>query len=457
MAKNSVRPGCWHTEEAGLCALGVYLRSIDFWKPFEVTVRIPQKTVRYTPLSKWKTLVCLFLAQGRHIVETNKRVRPDKALCAAFGCAPCEQSVLQETLSACDGATVAQFRDASREVYQRNGRAMRHPFLKKPLVLDVDLTGKTCGKKAEGSTKGYFAHHKNKTGRQVGRVLASAYDEVVCEEVYTGTEQLAAVVPTLVERAACTLRLSNRLRKRTLLRLDGGGGTKEDIRWLDEQGYPFVTKLYSWQSARALRDKVERWIDDPRTPGRQVGLVPGGQPGYPDGVTLIGMRFQKADGSFGGSVVAASVSVEDLIHLVGSRLDAVRDEDWLPLAYALLYDLRGGGIETSFREDKQGLALSSCNKRSLQAERIIVTTLSLAHNVIVWARHQMAIAVPALKGLGIQRMVRDIFHILGRVTLSHKGRFTITLRRNDPYAREIRHALSPLLTTHLARLRLDEI
>ena len=90
----------WHTGEAGLCALGVYLASLSFWEPFERLVHVPQKTVLYTPISKLKTLVCLFLAQGRHVVETNKRVRPDTALYTSFGCAPCEQSVLQDTLSA---------------------------------------------------------------------------------------------------------------------------------------------------------------------------------------------------------------------------------------------------------------------------------------------------------------------------------------------------------------------
>ena len=77
---------------------------------------------------------------------------------------------------------------------------MRHDFSRRLLLLDVDLTGATCGKKAEGAAKGYFAHRKNKTGRQVGRVLASEYDEVVCDAVEAGTEQI--LVATVTLRAA---------------------------------------------------------------------------------------------------------------------------------------------------------------------------------------------------------------------------------------------------------------
>ena len=48
-----------------------------------------------------------------------------------------------------------------------------------PQVLDIDLSGMPCGKKAALATKGYFANQRNRRGRQLGRVLASRYAEKV--------------------------------------------------------------------------------------------------------------------------------------------------------------------------------------------------------------------------------------------------------------------------------------
>jgi hypothetical protein len=443
----------------------VYLTSLAFWEPFERLVHIPQKTVAYTPLSKVKTLICLFLAQGRHVVEANKRVRPDLAHCESFGCAPCEQSVLQDTLSACGSGTVSQFRSAFAAAFQRFGAAMRHDFSKQLLLLDVDLTGTTCGKKAEGATKGYFAHRKNKTGRQVGRVLASEYDEVVCDAVEAGTEQLAALVPSLVRRAEVVLKLSHKGKERTLIRLDGGGGTKEDINWLCEEGYRFLAKLYSWRNFKPCAESVEQWTDDPRTPGRQVGRVTKAPSGYAAGVTFIAMRFLKADGTEGGAVLATNLSEDETLALLpnpsgeaGEGSEGVdEDTDKGALAYVALYDQRGGGIETSFKEDKQGLALDACNKKSLEAQRMIVTTLSLAHNIIVWSRGWFALHVREVKALGIQRTVRDLLALQGTVTFLEDGRHDFVFQERDPFARFICRAFTGLFAPHLAALRLGQI
>ena len=305
MSYSSAKPVSRYTSSAGLCALGLYLRSVGFWDPIYTTVHIAQKTVRYRPLDKLRTAVCLFLSGAEHIVETNKRLRGDPALCEALGCAPCEQSVLQETLSACTRSTVEEYHQAVGMIFQRFSRACRHDFRKSILVLDIDLSGLTCGKTAEGATKGYFAHRKNKTGRQAGRILASTYDEVVVDDVFVGTEQLAFAVPRLLEEASRILNLTKETKARTLVRLDAGGGTRGDIDGLIQAGYHFLAKIYAWHTATAMRRQVRRWIDDPRTPGRQAGWVPPGTKGYPDNVSLVGLRFVKATGTEGGALASS--------------------------------------------------------------------------------------------------------------------------------------------------------
>ena len=47
-----------------------------------------------------------------------------------------------------------------------------------------------------------------------------------------------------------------------------------------QQGFAFRGKDYSDQRVRSLVDTVEQRYDDPRTPGRQVGLVSVQDPRY---------------------------------------------------------------------------------------------------------------------------------------------------------------------------------
>ena len=48
------------------------------------------------------------------------------------------------------------------------------------------MSGHPCGPKAVFPTKGYFAGKRNRQGRQLGRVLMTHYDEVVCDRTFEG-------------------------------------------------------------------------------------------------------------------------------------------------------------------------------------------------------------------------------------------------------------------------------
>ncbi len=55
-----------------------------------------------------------------------------------------------------------------------------------------------CGPTAAFASKGYFAQQRNRRGRQLGRVLASQYDEVVVDRLFEGTVQLnRALIPLM--------------------------------------------------------------------------------------------------------------------------------------------------------------------------------------------------------------------------------------------------------------------
>jgi len=88
-------------------------------------------------------------------------------------------------------------------------------------VLEVDLSGQPCGPKAAFASKGYFAHRRNRRGRQLGRVYASLYEEVVVDQLYPGQTTLPQVLQALVSRAAQVLELNRAKRSHTILRIDG--------------------------------------------------------------------------------------------------------------------------------------------------------------------------------------------------------------------------------------------
>ena len=52
------------------------------------------------------------------------------------------------------------------------------------------MTGLLAGRQAEGATKGYFSRQKGRRGRQLGRVTATLYEEVVYQHLYNGKVQL---------------------------------------------------------------------------------------------------------------------------------------------------------------------------------------------------------------------------------------------------------------------------
>jgi len=127
-------------------------------------------------------------------------MRSDPALQRAFGRNACaDQSVVQATLNACTSTNVAQMMRAMDTITQQHSLAFRHDFSSAMLLIDIDLTGLLCGKKCEDAAKGYQAEAGIRWGRQMGRVIAAQYEEVVIDRLYPGHLHLSKVLRPLVE------------------------------------------------------------------------------------------------------------------------------------------------------------------------------------------------------------------------------------------------------------------
>jgi hypothetical protein len=141
-------------------------------------------SVKHAPTDKLYDAFISLLAGAHGLVEINTRLRSDPVLQAAFGRTACaDQPLVQQTLDACTTANVKQMEQAMDVIYRRHSQGYRHDYRASWLVLDVDMSGLPCGKKAAFATKGYFAKQRNRRGRQLGRVLASRYEEIVVDRL----------------------------------------------------------------------------------------------------------------------------------------------------------------------------------------------------------------------------------------------------------------------------------
>jgi hypothetical protein len=111
------------------------------------------------------------------------------------------------------------------------------------------MTGLPCGAKAERASKGYFSAQGIRHGRQQGRVVAAQYDEVVVDRLFAGHIQLTTALQPLIEASEQTLGLTAEQRARTVIRMDAGGDSTDDVNWLLERGYHVHCKDFSTKRA----------------------------------------------------------------------------------------------------------------------------------------------------------------------------------------------------------------
>ena len=445
-----------HCGHASLAAIGNHLKQLDLLAPIREKVQIQQKTIKYTPFAKLCDAFVLLLTGAHRMVEINPKLRADPVLCEAFGLTGCaEQSVVQDTLDACSDANVEEMQQAMNTIFQKHSRAFRHNYTKQWQLLDLDLSGRECGRTAEDATKGYL-HKKGAYGRQQGRVYASWYDEIVCERLFTGNTTTAVAVQPLLKDAQAALELTQEQRERTIIRLDAGGGTLAEVNAILSLGYQFHGKDYSTARARHLAESVEVWYPDPTQEGRFVGLVSALASEYERPLVRIALRWLTKKGEEQFCVLLSTLSWAQILSLAGPSGAKTSDTATVLLAYAHFYDARGGGIETSFKQNQQGLGRR--NKKSFAAQAMLLWLECLAHNVLIWSRAWLASAAPAIARYGLLRLVRDVFAIPGRLCLDAKGRISmLILSRSHPLAARMQQALQRLLARQRTKVCLGEI
>jgi hypothetical protein len=424
-------------------------------------VHIAQKTVKDSPQDKVQDILLALLAGTQSLVQLNTLLRQDPALQRAAGRTRCaEQSVAQQTLDAATSENVAELHQVLTQLLRRYGQVAHHPCRSQWLILDVDLTGLPAGKRAEQSRKGFFSDPRQRRGRQQARVLASQYGEIVVDALYPGNTLLVQVLPELITQAAQVLGFKPSARRRTLIRVDGGGGSIASVNCLLEQGYAVVTKDYSFRRTQLLAKHVSEWVADPTQPSRQMGWVPEESTDYVCPVRRLAVRSQSRTGRWQYAVLLfANLSNFDLLRLRGQR--PTTDAATIMGAYLHFYDQRGGGIESSFGQDKGGLGITKRHKKRFEAQRFLMLLGSLAHNLLIWSRRWLAAASPEvaqrLRHYGIKRLIRDLYHISGALFFDAQGRLcAITLNSASSLSKLMLAPLRQLLAPSSIVVTLDK-
>jgi len=324
------------------------------------------------------------------------------------------------------------------------------------LLLDVDLTGLLAGRQAEGASKGYFSGAKNARGRQLGRVIASQYEEIVYEQLYDGKVQLEKCLIGLLERNENVLNLDETRRKRAILRVDGGGGTDSNINWALRRGYFWLSKVKNWQRTSKLVAPISCWQKIPELPGHEVAWVPVPHL-YEKATRQLAVRWLSPKGDWQYCVLVFNLTDDMLFELAGRQRTTNAEQELLS-TIVKAYNLRSGGVETSFKNSKQGLGLSKRNKKSFQAQRVLVLLAQLAYNITVWVRTELAKHKPELQHYGMLRMIRDAFSITGKLHFDASGRLVqIVLNKSHSLAKTFHETWLTIFAHNDLSLCLDEI
>jgi hypothetical protein len=380
--------------------------------------------------------------------ELNTRLRSDPTLQRAFGRSTCaEYSLVQDTLDACTPQNVEQLRRVVASLFRQHSRAARHDYSAALHLLDIDMTGLPCGPKAELSRKGYFSKEGIRHGRQLGRVVAGATQEVVADLLFAGNVQLNSALRSLVAAAEDVLLLDHSRRRRTVLRMDSGGGSLSDVNWCLARGYQLHCKDISGQRAEVCASTVVEWFDDPARPERQVGwVVPEQTPDYARPVRRLAIRWRNRNRQLGHDLLISTLTPGEVLKLLRRPAREAYEPEMVALAYAQLYDRRAGPIEIEIRESKQGAGITRRRKKRAAAQAMLTLLGTLAHNVLVWAREWLAASEPRLKRYGIVRLLRDVLGVGGFVETDERGvEMGVVLNRGSTLARLLAGSLRGLL------------
>jgi len=467
-----------NSEYASLCAIAPVIKDKNVFDVVHQKVEIYQKKVDYRPTDKL-VLMTLGIMSGCDVVfDINRKLRVDRPLLRAFGYSKCaDQSVIQDTLNAATQENVLQMESALKTIWDKNNLTV--PILENARIegrietIDMDLSGMPASKKAECSTKGYFAGEKNIHGRQLARIVFAKTQEIISESLYPGNKTSCKAFKPTVEKMERILGLTDiSHRKLIRFRLDAGFGTDENINYALWRGYHLLVKMYSGKRAKKLANSVKEWVDispSSDNKSRQAGWIT--EP------HRLFFRWS-AERHCKKTKQLAIRTLKNKKYQYSIIVTTYMDADIQPTIDD--YDGRSGVPESSFCQDNQGLGNKKRRKRGFDAQRMLMLLTQLAHNLIRWIQKWMITAVEqslpetsdstlftdqsspekaikTLKEFGMKRFVCQILCLTGQVKMKDGKVFSVIINPLYPLVSRIIIAFKALLKPYGISVSLDEI
>jgi len=252
------------------------------------------------------------------------------------------------------------------------------------------------------------------------RIGATQYDEVVGSLLYPGNTLSQQTLHEAVWKMEQALRITPNRRRQTLLRLDGGFGTDDNLAWGLHQGYEICAKGFSGKRAGAWGKEVQDWLE--LVPDQRWAALSPHQLTFSRPTRTISVRWRDKD----NSLKHALYIVTDLVLPIPDICDH--------------YGLRGAA-EVDIRNDKQGILLTHRRKHRWNAQQAIVLLDDLAHNWLTAFRRTALQATP-LQDFGIYRLIQEVMNIPGEAVIEDGKLIELRLLATHPHAEVMTEALS---------------
>ncbi len=228
-------------------------------------------------------------------------------------------------------------------------------------------------------------------------------------------------MPPLICELERVLPLLREERQRTLLRMDAGFGTDDNITWVLPHDYQLLVKGFSGKRAAAYARRVTMWTEI-RPNDTWIAWSPK-QLVFPRPTRTAVVRWRTPKQYCHALYIT---TLQDL------TLHGLAD----------LYDDRGR-IEVEIQSDKMGLLIARRRKGHFVAQEMLILVNDWVHNLLAWL-HANLLAESAFAGFGPKRIVRDLLTIPGEATIQDDTLLELRLSETHPYAAEMVRCLRRL-------------
>ena len=221
-------------------------------------------------------------------------------------------------------------------------------------------------------------------------------------------------MPPLISELERVLPLRRKERQRTLLRMDAGFGTDDNITWVLPHDYQLLVKGFSGKRAAAYARRVTTWTEI-RPNDTWIAWSPK-QLVFPRPTRTAVVRWRTP------KQYRHALYITTLQDLTLHEL-------------AALYDDRGR-IEVEIQSDKMGLLIARRRKGHFVAQEMLILVNDWVHNLLAWL-HANILAESAFAGFGPKRIVRDLLTIPGEATIKDDTLLELRLSETHPHAAEM--------------------